>query len=112
MVTIDKQTREAIGAAIERGMRERMEMYGEEWLSAADLCKRVPAFTIGWLKAYGDKVPRERLSVVTWDGAFVPSKRWMYPLHKILRLLHDGYFRGIRINDKTNEKTNDKTETI
>lgn len=96
-MTFDKETRQAIAKAIENGISAKMEVYEEEWVTDAKLCELLPAFTLNFLKRYGDKIPRERLSVVTWNGTYIPSKRWMYPLHKIKRMVSEGQFREIKL---------------
>lgn len=97
-MTFDKQTRDAIAAAIERGLTQRMETYEEEWLSADDLCKRLPMFSRDWLRHFGYKLPRERLEVTDNETGETRCSRFMYPLHRIQRGIQERRHKGINVS--------------
>lgn len=96
---MDKILRAEIVAEVKRSMVELNEVYQEEWLTKEQLCEHFPMFTQSWIKTFGEKsaMPRERISVQSEDGSGVRS-RYMYPKHKINRLIKEGYFRNIVID--------------
>ena len=96
---MDKTLRAEIVAEVKRSMAEVNEMYSEEWLTKEQLCEHFPMFTPSWIKTFGEKsaIPRERISVQSEDGSGMRS-RFMYPKHKINRLINEGYFRNILID--------------
>jgi len=96
---MDKILRAEIVAEVKRSMAELNEVYQEEWLTKEQLCEQFPMFTLSWIKTFGEKssIPRERISVQSEDGSGVRS-RFMYPKHKINRLIAEGYFRNIAID--------------
>lgn len=98
-MTLDTTTRRLIAKAIEQGISAKMETYNEKWITEVELCKELPSFTLSWLKEYGQKVPRERVNVCR-NGVMIPTKKWMYPLHKIKRMLAEGNFRAIIVKDQ------------
>ena len=96
---MDKLLRAEIVAEVKRSLVEVNEMYQEEWMTKEQLCEHFPMFTPSWIKTFGEKsaIPRERISVQSEDGSGVRS-RFMYPKHKINRLIAEGYFRNIVID--------------
>lgn len=96
---MDKLLRAEIVAEVKRSLAEVNEVYQEVWLTKEQLCEIFPMFTPSWIKTFGEKsaIPRERISVQSEDGSGVRS-RYMYPKHKINRLIAEGYFRNILID--------------
>ena len=96
---MDKLLRAEIVAEVKQSLAEVNEVYQEEWLTKEQLCDIFPMFTLSWIKTFGEKsaMPRERISVQSEDGSGVRS-RYMYPKHKINRLIAEGYFRNILID--------------
>lgn len=96
---MDKILRAEIVAEVKRSLAEVNEVYQEEWLTKEQLCEQFPMFTPSWIKAFGEKsaMPRERISVQSEDGSGVRS-HFMYPKHKINRLIMEGYFRNLVID--------------
>lgn len=88
MVTLDKDTRNAIALAVEKGMARRMEMYEEVWLTGEQLCERFGMISAGWLEKNGKYLPRERMEVTNEEGRVVGS-RWGYPYHRINRWIQE-----------------------
>lgn len=83
---LDKETREAIIEQIAKSAQEQMEKYKEEWLTCEELCQRLPMFTVDWVRHHGSQLPRERLEMEDAEGNVrYAGKRWMYPLHRIMR---------------------------
>ena len=95
---MDKLLRIEIVAEVRKAMEDVNEMYQEEWLTKEQLCEQFPMFTPSWIKTFGEKsgMPRERVTVAMEDGSGVRS-RFMYPKHKINRLIAEGYFRNISL---------------
>jgi hypothetical protein len=86
---IDELTRQAICAAVERAVKQRMEMYDEVWLTSGQLIEQFGMFSKDWLKRYGHLVPRERLEVYDESAGKVIGSRWAYPKHRIQRWIAD-----------------------
>lgn len=74
-------------------LQAAMEIYEERWVTAAELSKQVSMMTPDWIREYGWKLPRERLSVTDAEGRQRVS-RWGYPLHQIQRMIKEGRFRA------------------
>lgn len=100
MRRLDALTREAIQDAIQDAMAEAREQYDEVWLTADDLCSRLPMFTRDWLKRYGAKVPRERITYTDDATQTVRHSRWMYPLHRIERAIRERRFADLKVNNE------------
>ena len=73
-----------IKEAIKQAHIEVEEKNNEVWLSTNDFLKQFQMFSKGWLKAYGDRLPRQRAEVMD-DG--VKVSRWAYPQHRIARMI-------------------------
>lgn len=97
-MTLDKITRMAIASAVTKAVKEANEVYEEQWLTSDQLSERVGVFTKEWIKKNGSMLPRERVCFTNADGNIVQSSRWMYPVKKILRLLHEGEFRMMKVS--------------
>ena len=83
---MDRLLRAEIVAEVRRAMEESQEMYGEQWVSGKELCKQVQCITASFLDEFGSTLPRERARV--WkDGVSVRNTNWVYPLHKIKRMI-------------------------
>lgn len=94
MMTLDKETREAIQSAVRKAQMEVNEVYHEKWLTGKELCKEIGFFTEKWLKTYGRTLPRECVRVTTEDGV-VHKTGWCYPKMKIMRMIHEGELRNL-----------------
>lgn len=95
-MTLDKETRKAMTAAIMRATMEAQEVYSEQWLTGEQLCAEVGFFTKEWLKRYGQTLPRERVRVILPDGK-EHQTAWCYPKKKILRMVAEGELRAVRV---------------
>ena len=89
---MDRTLRAEIVAEVRRSMTEIMEVDNERWLTGDDLCQQFQMFSPGWLKAYGDRLPRQRAEVND-DG--VKVSRWAYPQHRIARMIQDGTIKEL-----------------
>lgn len=88
---IDAKLRADILATIS----EAMEVYKEEYLTADMVTERFPMFTREWLKRYGHSLPRTH-AVVTDEHGEKHQTRWVYPAHKIARMIADGEVKNLR----------------
>jgi hypothetical protein len=95
-MTIDKITRTALLKVVDDAMREKMEMYNEEWVSGKELSHRIAAFTSGWMKLYGRSLPRTQV-VVRDENNVEHQTGWVYPLHKIQGMMQDGRIKELRV---------------
>jgi hypothetical protein len=91
-VTMDRVLRAEIVAEVRRSMTEILEVANEKWLTGEELCKQFQMFSPGWLKAYGERMPRQRAEVQ--DGG-TKASRWAYPMHKIARMINDGTIKDL-----------------
>ena len=91
---LDKETRDAIAAAIREAQIEAAEVYHEQYVTGKELCKQIAMFSTNWLENFGWKLPRERIEVIGDDGE-TRVTRWGYPLHKIQRMIAEGRMRSL-----------------
>ena len=89
---MDRLLRAEIVAEVRKSMTEILEVANERWLTGDELCEQFQMFSKGWLKAYGDRLPRQRAEVMD-DG--VKVSRWAYPQHKIARMIQDGSIKEL-----------------
>ena len=89
---MDRLLRNEIVAEVRKSMTEILESANEKWLTGDELCEQFQMFSPGWLKAYGDRLPRQRAEVM--DGCTKVS-RWAYPQHKIARMINDGTIKNL-----------------
>jgi len=89
---MDRILRAEIVAEVKRSMTEILEVANEQWITGEELCKRFQMFSPGWLKAYGDRLPRQRAEVHD-DG--MKASRWAYPMHKIARMIQNGTIKEL-----------------
>jgi hypothetical protein len=91
---LDKETREAIAAAVRAAQIEASEMYDERYVTGKELCQQIAMFSQNWLENFGWKLPRERIEVVD-DSGERRVTRWGYPLHQIQRMIAEGRMRSL-----------------
>ena len=94
---MDKLLRVQIIEEVKRSMAEVSEMYNEQWLTGDKLCERFQLFNRGWLKTYGHLLPRTQAIVRTADNREHRSS-WVYPAHKIARMIADGKIKQLQNN--------------
>jgi hypothetical protein len=97
-MTLDKETRMAVAAAVHKATMEANEVYNEEWLTGKQLCDQVPLFTKEWLRHNWRMLPSERVGWKDSDGVYHECTR-CYPKKKILRMISDGAFRDLHVAD-------------
>ena len=91
---LDKETRDAIAAAIKEAQIEAVEVYHERYVTGKELCNQIAMFSPNWLENFGWKLPRERIEVTGDDGE-TRVTRWGYPLHQIQRMIAEGRMRSL-----------------
>jgi hypothetical protein len=92
---MDRLLRAEIVAEVRRAMEEMNETYNEQWVSGKELCKQVQCITASFLDEYGQTLPRERGRV--WkDGIAVRTTGWVYPLHRIKRMIARSELKELR----------------
>ena len=84
-MALDRATREAIAAAVEKAITARMETYEEVWLTREQLKEKFGMITESWLERFGSTIPQERLEVVDEKTGKVTYSRVAYPWHRINR---------------------------
>ena len=90
---MDRILRSEIVNEVKRGMVEILEVAGERWLTAEELCNQFGMFSPSWLKSYGCRLPRQRAEVTDADGT--KATRWAYPQHRIARMINDGSIKNL-----------------
>lgn len=80
---------------LQKCLREWKDENDEVWLSKEDFLKQFGMFTEGWLKEYGELLPRSAAEVTDGDGR-VHATRWAYPRNKIQRMIADGSIKQLR----------------
>lgn len=96
---MDKVLRAEIVNTVNQTIREMMEIYGEKWLTADQLIDNFGCFTKGWLKAYGYTLPRTQ-AIVTDENGEQHRTSWVYPMHKINRMILDGRIKSLDISQQ------------
>ena len=91
---LNKETRDAIAAAIREAQIEAAEVYHERYVTGKELCNQIAMFSPNWLENFGWKLPRERIEVTGDDGE-TRVTRWGYPLHQIQRMIAEGRMRSL-----------------
>lgn len=99
---MDRELRKAIVAEVkevtERVQREHWETYNEKWVRGKELGRVIACFSAGWLKTYGDSLPRTQVVVLDRNNVEITSSQWLYPLHKIQRMMMNGEIKGLKVN--------------
>ena len=106
-VVIDRRLKEEILKEFAgQSVRYHYEVANEVWVNAAKLAEQVQFLSKDFLKRYGHFLPRERVTIVDEDGIEHKSG-WCYPLHRILRMVHDGEinFHVKSLNENSEEVT-------
>lgn len=98
-----------VGGITEKVQREHWELYHEEWVTPKELCKRIGCFNAGWMKSYARTLPRTQ-PIVLDENNVEHYGSWIYPLHKIQRMVMEGKIKQLRMKseDITIEKTNNE----
>lgn len=78
-----------------QSVRYHYEVANEVWVNAAKLAEQVQFLSKEFLKRYGHFLPRERVTIVDEEGIEHKSG-WCYPIHRILRMVHDGEINVLR----------------
>jgi hypothetical protein len=92
---LDKETRMAVAAAIQKATMEANEVYNEEWLTGKQLCEQIPLFNKEWMRHNWRMLPSERVRWKDSNGEEHECTR-CYPKHKILRMISEGAFRALK----------------
>lgn len=94
---MDRQLRTQIVQEVRRAVVELTEAYDEQWLTEKQLCEQMGFFTAGWLRRYGDTLPREQVCVTDAEGV-THKTAWCYPKKKLLRLIKEGALRSLTVS--------------
>lgn len=88
-----------IRGTLTRCMNELRDENEEVWLSKDEFLKQFGMFTEGWLKEYGDSLPRASGGVTDKDGIF-HNTRFAYPRNKIQAMIRDGRIKQLTLNNR------------
>ena len=89
---MDARLRSEIVTEVRKSMAEILEVANERWLTGDELCQQFQMFSPGWLKAYGERLPRQRAEV---SDNGVKVSRWAYPQHRIARMIQEGTIKEL-----------------
>ena len=93
---MDKLLREEIAGEVKRILTDILEGSKEQWVSGDELGQHISCFSPNWLKMYGRSLPRTRAIVTCKDGSTHQSG-FIYPLHKIKRMLANNQVKSLKI---------------
>ena len=112
-MNIERELKKAILALIEKVMekvlREYFEMCNEKWVKGKELGENIRTFSTGWLKLYGSSLPRTQPIVVDKNNVEHECD-WVYPLHRIQRMMMNGEIKELRVGEGIAEKGRDMSE--
>ena len=90
---MDRLLKAEIIATVQRATMEANEVYNERHLNDSELCQYVSIFTKRWLKDNGHMLPRTRAEWKDEKGDHHTG--WLYPLHKIQRMISTGEIKTL-----------------
>ena len=91
---MDRLLKNEIVRVVEKATTDANEKYLERWVTGKELSKHIGVFTESWLKHNGCMLPR---TYAMWvDDAGEHRSSFMYPLHKILRMVETGEIKQLR----------------
>ena len=76
------------------GLLAKREEDEERWVTGKTLGSYIETMTESWLKDYGQTLPRTRAEIENSDGSMTTG-HWLYPLHKIERMLWNGEIKRL-----------------
>lgn len=82
---------------LRHALTDKMELYGEKWVTGNELCEMIGCFSRSWLKSYGHTLPRAQIMVTEDATGDEHRTGWCYPLHKIQRLLSEGKLAKLKV---------------
>lgn len=94
---MDKQTKKELIFEIREAFAEIFEPANEKWVKQETLIENFQCFSKEWIKQYGSSLPRTRASVTDKNGE-THRTSWVYPVHKINRMIADGSIKNLQIN--------------
>lgn len=94
---MDKLLRNEITSQVSQVVADAMEVYGERWVCDETLQQHCEIFTKTWLKAYGSSLPRTQAAVKLADGSVKYTKKWIYPLHRIMKMIENGQIKQLSV---------------
>ena len=87
-----------IRAIITRCLHELRDENEEVWLSKDEFLAQFGMFTDGWLKEYGDTLPRTQ-AIVIGESGDTHATRWAYPRNKIQRMIRENSIKQLKVNE-------------
>lgn len=94
---MDSLLRKEITSQVSKVVADAMEVYEERWVFGETLQQHCEIFTSAWLKSYGSSLPRTQGAVKLADGSIKCTKRWIYPLHRIMKMISDGQIKQLSV---------------
>ena len=93
---IDKLFKLELFKVVENIIMKAMETYNEKWVTGKQLSESFACFGQQWLKDYGSSLPRTHAVVVDKFGNKHEGP-WVYPLHKIQRMVMNGEIKKLTV---------------
>ena len=94
---MDKLLRAEIAGEVKRILIDILEGSKEQGVSGEELGKHISCLTKDWLKVYGRSLPRTRAIVTCKDGS-THQTGFIYPLHKIQRMINTNKVKSLKID--------------
>lgn len=88
-----------IRGTLTRCMNELRDENEEVWLSKDEFLKQFGMFTEGWLKDFGESLPRSAAVIRDKDGG-THATRWAYPRNQIQKMIRDGRIKQLTLNNR------------
>lgn len=101
---IDAATRREITFAVQSAIHKTMCDYEEVWLSEKELLRQFQFLNKGWLKEFGELLPRTQAIVIRKNGK-ERTTGWAYPRNKIQSMLMNG---NITVNENDKKRRANK----
>ena len=76
--------------------KDEVEKLEEKWVKADELVKTFAFMSKDWMKQYGSTLPRVQACVM--DGDVEHKSAYVYPLHKIQRMMWSGEIKNLKVN--------------
>lgn len=79
-----------------------MQQNHEQWVTGKQLAAQIGCFNETWLKNYGQSLPRTR-AIVTDKQGIQHEGSWIYPLHRIQRMIENDNIKKLKICKQSQE---------
>ena len=93
---MDKILKKELVIEMRNVMMAVMQQNHEQWVTGKQLAAQIGCFNETWLKNYGQSLPRTR-AIVTDKQGIQHEGSWIYPLHRIQRMIESDSIKNLKI---------------